>query len=1444
MLFGSAARPWAEEPKSAVPADTKPPWQRSLQGDAAKKAEKLLAQVNELDAAGNYAAAVAAAKELLALREKVQGKDHWQASDERWQVKRLERLAGGTEPERTDFRRSQKDEQKAEALEAKFRHAHAQPLREEIVTRLRKLLGEEHPDTADSYHNLAYNLDAQGKYPEAEKGYRKALDIRRQVLGEDHPDTASSYNNLAANLHSQGKYAEADQGHRKALAIRLKVLGKENLDTAQSYHNLAANQDAQGKHAEAEQGFRKALDIKRKILGEEHPDTATTYNNLAGNQHAQGKFADAEQAFGKVLAIRRKIKGDGHPDTATSFANLAYNLSDQGKYAEAEQGYRKALDIFRKIWGEEHPASATCYNGLAFSQNGQGKLAEAEQNYRKALAIRRKVLGEEHPAIATCYHNLAGNMKDQGKYAEAEEGFLKALNIRRKALGEEHPDTAIVHNSLANIRKAQGKYAEAEQGYRRALDIQRKILGEEHPDTAKSYLGLSSNQDAQGKYAEAEQGYRKALDILGKTLGGEHPDTARTYNHLAGNLNAQGKYSEAEQGYRKALDIQRKVLGEEHPDTATCYHNLAHNQNSQGKLALAEQGYRKALDIWRKALGEDHPDTAAGYKGLAVNQKAQGKYAEAEPGFRKALQIWAKALGEEHPLTAQCHYYLASNQHDQGKYGAAEEGFRKSLEIFGKALGGNHPYTAHTYHDLALNQNSQGKYVEAEKGFRKALEIYGKGLGEEHPDTATIYLNLGSNLLAQRRDQEAEVELTHAADSFSHARSRLATSGIDRIPTSGAQSSLPILAVLLARRDQPDQAWQRFEQGLGRATWDELGARLARTPADQNRLAGLTQALERLDLLLERYAILKEPTGEQTRQHREHLGQHRQTQEKLDKLTGTLAHAHGLVWQSATLLQVQAALPAETALLGWLDLQWKGKTRDLIKEHWAVLVRAKGAPVWVRLPGSGPNATWTEADDRLPAELLTALANPARQEATSWRPLAQRLFRQRMQPLVERFAATTDLPEVRHLVVLPSDMMDGIPPEVLSARYTFSRVPSATVFAFLRGKAKPRTDGLLALADPIFDRPHLGKSALLPPGGLLITAVVPGSKAARAGLRAGDVLLSYGGKPIKTPADLQALIQAPPADPQAGIAVEVWRNGAAPRVEVSPGPLEVTVAKGAAPEVLAARRRIDAELAAHRGEDVWKELPGTRIEAQSLIRRFQTARQPSTLLVDSQASEQRLAELVQDGTLAKTRYLHLATHGTIDPRFALQSAVILSRDKLPDPTQQLNAGLPVYDGRLTAAEVLRDWDLDADLVTLSACQTGLGRHASGEGYLGFAQALLVAGSRSVCLSLWHVDDAATALLMDRFYANLLGQRHGLNAPLGKADALAEAKLWLRTLPRKETLKLAAQLTGGVERGKGRPALPLAPMVPETAKEDEPPYAHPYYWAGFVLVGARDLESVP
>src|SRR5581483_1563831 len=106
-------------------------------------------------------------------------------------------------------------------------------------------------------------------------------------------------------------------------------------------------------------------------------------------------------------------------------------------------------------------------------------------------------------------------------------------------------------------------------------------------------------------------------------------------------------------------------------------------------------------------------------------------------------------------------------------------------------------------------------------------------------------------------------------------------------------------------------------------------------------------------------------------------------------------------------------------------------------------------------------------------------------------------------------------------------------------------------------------------------------------------------------------------------------------------------------------------------------------------------------------------------LLGSDASEQRLEQLLASNRLREFSHLHFATHAVLDARFPLQSALLLSQDKLPDALQQSLAGQKLYAGRLTAEQILRTWKLDADLVILSACQTALGKYQSGEGYIGF-----------------------------------------------------------------------------------------------------------------------------
>ena len=360
------------------------------------------------------------------------------------------------------------------------------------------------------------------------------------------------------------------------------------------------------------------------------------------------------------------------------------------------------------------------------------------------------------------------------------------------------------------------------------------------------------------------------------------------------------------------------------------------------------------------------------------------------------------------------------------------------------------------------------------------------------------------------------------------------------------------------------------------------------------------------------------------------------------------------------------------------------------------------------------------------------------------------------------------------------------------------------------------------MGDPIFDK---APPAEPPASGVFVQAVLPNRFAAKAGLQSGDVLLSIGSTKLDSLADLRGALASLPAN------ADVWREGKTFAVRLQGAPLGVVLDKRSARAAVGAWRR-DREAVAQRGTG-HKRLPGTRLEVEAISALVKG----SARLVGSAASEQRLDALLEGGQLKGYRILHFAAHGEADAQVPRRSALILAQDDLPDPAEQVKAEKHPYDGRLTVARIRAHWTLDADLVVLSACETGLGKEAKGDGLLGFAQAFLSKGARSVVLSRWKVDDTATSLLMIRFYENLLGKRD-LKKPLGRAVALDEAKKWLRTLPRKEAERLATLHTGGVLRGSEGMEKPPN-KGKRIAYKGDAPFAHPYYWAAFTLIGDPD-----
>jgi CHAT domain-containing protein/tetratricopeptide (TPR) repeat protein len=1280
-----------------------------------------------------------------------------------------------------------------------------------------------------------YQVVLVGDFRRALRLTRKVLAARRVLLGERDAQTISTRANLErwarlarlpapkqrrvgaalrqvaeGNRHrSKGEFVQAEKAFRKALAVSIEVLGEDHPETANGYDNVATCLHDLGKRTEALPLLRKALRIRRKALGEEHLDIANSCNNVAVCLDKLGKGAEALPLYREALRIKSRVFGDDHPEVANGCAHVAHCLRGLGRSSEALPLYRRGLEIHRKVLGGEHPFTAGSYNNVAGCLAELGKASEALPLFRKALRIHRKALGEEHPSTAISYSNVASCLNTLGKASEALPLFRKALRVLARSSGADPLSLAVGYHNLAACLDNLGKRAEALPFYRKVLEITREAFGDDHPYTARGYHGVAVCLEGLGKVSEALPLYRKALLIHRKAFGDDHTDTAACYYGVAFCLHGLEKHSEALPLYRKALLIFRKVHGEDHPRTATCCDNVARCLHNLGKAAEALPLHRKALQITRKIFGDDHPSTATRCSNLASCLRGLGKGQEALPLLRQALAIYRKAYGEDHPHTANGYNNLALCLHGLGKGQEALSLLRKVLEIERKVLGEEHPSLALSYRNIAACLNAQEKHSEALRLYRKGLRISRKTDGEEHPSTAICYNEIAFCLYQMGEREEAIRHLRLALVGVDVGRHSAAAAGFERSLFAATQGEPRILlACLLAAKGKAAEAWRHAEAHLARGLLEALTPTISVGAADKERAAELARLEEQVVPLLGKEKL----TGEQEKERDDLLNRRRRLQAEMAR--DMAARLDKLVWRHE---EIQKHLRGDEAVVLWPAAGY---------EYFACILRQQGEPRWQRLPGSGKGGAWTREDLLLADRVHTAVRQPGARPAEAQR-LIEQLRQQRFRPLTKYLKAEGKLPAVRRLVVIPVGVMASVPVELLAEGYTVSYAPSATLFA--RGVSKHRAlraDSLIALGDPVFAPPR-EKEVNAPAYGLLLRAMLPGGNAARSGLRPGDVLMRYNGVRLRQLTDFKAAT----AEGER-IKASAWREGETFAVRLASGPLGASMDERPIDQALAYWRQSEAIV---RGEGTaFSRLPGTRFEVEAIA--SLVGKDKATLLLGSAASEQKLDRLIRDGRLGKAQVIHLATHGKIEMQRPEHSALVLAADALPDPVEQQRRGRKVYDGFLRVRTILDSWKLDADLVVLSACETGLGKQGKGEGLLGFAQAFLEKGARSVVLSRWKVDDAATALLMLRFYENLLGKRKDLKKPLGRAEALAEAKKWLRSLDRNQAQALVGRLAGGKLRGTIDKALPLVGGKPVKLPQGDRPFAHPTYWAAFVLVG--------
>jgi CHAT domain-containing protein/Tfp pilus assembly protein PilF len=945
----------------------------------------------------------------------------------------------------------------------------------------------------------------------------------------------------------------------------------------------------------------------------------------------------------------------------------------------------------------------------------------------------------------------ARRLTRERRWDEARSAWATAA--RWAAAGGDEALTARVLQEQGVFLTNREDFKAAEAALRESLRRLRRAAPDGLAEAATWHL-LGRLEQRRGAFNASVADFRRALDLRAR-LAPESLERASTLNNLGIDAWFQGKLAEARSFYLEALAlIRRRAAGS--LDEGRVLNNLGLLARDAGEHGEAANYLTAAGRIWRR-LDPSGEDLARAYANLGALACDAGDLARSEEYQREALRRF-EALAPEGLETAKILSNLAMIARGRFDLAEAELLLRRALTVQHRLIPGSLD-EAVSLSTLSWVTQAQGRLDEAESLSRRALAI--RQRSRPGSDEVAVSLGILSGIALDRGDLRRAERFGEQALAIRHRIGKgtiqegelyQSLSGVALAAGRWEQAaSRARQALAISRRLAPSsRAEAEALHALGRAVWrsgqTEEAAPMFAAALDalDAQIGGLGGTDEARSGFRAQYArIYQDLIALDIERGRPAEALHILERRRARVLLAQIAQ-RDLVFSADVpkpLLERQRALDRE-----YERIQGKIARADPeAPEVQELLVRLSGlrnerSALVERIARASPHY----ASLRYPQPLDLDGARATLDPGTVWLSYAVGEDATFLFVVTSTVDGGTDGLQVFRLPIGEQALEE----EVTTFRGLILRGrEDPTMEEALRIQGRKLFAQLIAPAVPWIER---AERVLISPEGPL--DVLPFAALVRPG--EGGFLVEW--KPVHTV--LSATLYA---ELKRGRR-EVGGTGAGPLVAFA-DPLYRSVAGAkAAPG--------DPPLRCYRAG--LPPLPGSREEVRALAALFPAA----VVYTGAAATGAQLAHLP-----VRPRYLHLACHALLDRRFPLDSGLALAT---PQGAGAEDSGL------LQAWQIFEKVRLDADLVTLSACGTGLGREAAGEGLIGLSRAFQYAGARSILASLWGVSDRSTPTLMARFYTLLRQGRP-------KDVALAEAQREL--------------LRGGR-------------------------LAHPYSWAGFELSG--------
>ncbi|WP_025742400.1 CHAT domain-containing protein [Aquimarina pacifica] len=1025
---------------------------------------------------------------------------------------------------------------------------------------------------------------------------------------------------------------------------------------------------------------------------------------------------------------------------ASQYYQKADSLLHERKYETSLKFFKQALPLYKKV--KTWKKVVSCYSKLSHNKWRIGNINASKKDAETALKIISAHQLKDTEDEAYAYNNIGFYYEKLSDYDNTIIYRLKALKIRQQIFPENHLKIAQSYGYLARIYSAIAEYDKAITFYKKEVNIYLKITDPYNQKIGNTYFNIGGIYSSLDQPKKALEYYKKFSEISIKNYGEDHLYIGYSYVNKGSAYEKIKQNDKALQQYQQALTILTRE--KDNYGLNMLYKNFGALMYENKEYDKALQYYQQCLQIGLEIYGENNPEIGDNYANISSVLTQTNDYENALLYNQKALQVYEGIYGKNHDKIAVQYRNFASMYSLKKEYDTALAFLTKSLNITKNMFGEHHIKTAQAYVPLGQLYIDKCEYDKALSYFRKSLEMHKTAYGVTDLRTSDLQNHIAEVYYKQQKYDESIASYDNAILANTKDSKKSDNKSLDLHQYYNLEillTSLKGKASVLASRYKHNHKKQDILQSV--AIYNKI-------PLIIDKVRQSFQNYEdKLSLVKLGKEIYADAITAQLL-----LYEDSQKEENLEKALFYAEKSKANILKE--LLADMDAKEVSGLPAALLEIEKNLKTDKAYYQSKIIEVQSKAT-----IDSSKIKRYENELFDinrRQDSLLLVLEKNYPKYYQLKHKNAVIKLkgIQKNLDKKTTLISFFTLDSSAYAFTVTKNDI---VLKEIATPRLTENIETLRNAIIAMDIHAFKTTSNILytQLIAPLKDHIKGDELIIIPDGplwhlnfDLLLTKQDTSDNPRKLSYLLRDYAITHANSAtlLFTPFQSKS-----PGKKQPECLAFSFSDSTA-------------LAKTGNTSMATLRNSID-------------DLPGTREEIQNIA-----------TIIDGQyfyGSEAVEANFKKNA--GKYKMLHLALHGAIDNEHPQNSKLYFTKIK------------DTLEDNVLYAHELFALDIPAELTVLSACNTGSGKIAAGEGIMSLGNAFQYAGTQSLLLTSWEVSDQTTPILMEKFYKNL---KEGMT----KGKALQQAKL--------EFLNTANAIQ-----------------------------TDPFYWGGFYLVGnsaAIDLGS--